>query len=176
MDYHGAVTVQKEEFRIGKDIIIRDPPGGRVFQIRCQEHITKQYTRIVVEAMSTIAEDIGTQLIFVLDFQNGVLPPPAGAFVLCKELKQRGIAERIVLVRKEWMTPHLLKAALFIINRSGIPCDVVAESGLQAHLLTLNDAPPLNVLTTTQTTPLQTRTSLKARQMITRLLQLVRGR
>jgi hypothetical protein len=125
--------------------------------------------------MSTIAENIGSQLIFVLDFQNGTLPPPDGALGLCKELKQRGIADRIVLVRKEWMTPPLLKAVLFIINRSGIPCDVVAESGLQTHLLTLNDAPPLNVLTTTQTAPLQTRTSLKARQLIMSLLHLVRG-
>ena len=176
MGYHGAVTVQKEEFRIGKDVIIRDPPGGRVVQVRSQERITKQYTSTVVEAMSTIAEDIGTRLIFVLDFQNGVLPPPDGAFGLCRELKQRGIADRMVLVRKEWMTAHLLKSALFIINRSGIPCDVVAESGLQTHLLTLNDEPALNVLTTTHTAPLQTSTALKARQLITSLRRRVRGR
>ena len=158
-----------ERFLIGRDVISREPPGGRVVRVYSQDPITPEYTACISQALEQLAKDCGSPVTLVIDFQDGVLPSPGGGVELCRELKSRGAANRLVLVRKKWMPPYVVQTALFVLSRGGRPCEVVEDGPeLEARMLALNEEPAHAVVPAANVTPARPTRGLRA--LLARLL------
>ena len=125
--------------QIGRDIMHRDPPGGRVVWNKAIHAPSERYAACAEQVLLAIAERWGAPLVMVQDFQIQPNLFTKNAVTLCRRLCRAGAVEQLIVLDKPWMPTPVMKGVMAALRATGLRVYLVnGDDGLGRYLDTID--------------------------------------